>query len=453
MKRFHDLRMHPFWDDCAKLFGLAWPVMLSRFGIVLMGIVDIAVVAQYSPREAAFMTLAWAPVGVLVVAGIGFVQSVQVLGSRALGEGEPARAGLAWRRGLFMCAIVGGASALALWFAPSLFRLLGQSPDLAAGAGAATQILGLSVAPHLLFLAGAFYFEAHQRPNLPLLFMIAANVLNLVLDLWLVFGGVGIPALGAIGAAWATLLSRVFLAIGLFWAVWAANGPGVRHLGADDGRFARQWQIGGAMALAFFFEVAAFNGMTIIAGWSGEAAVAAYGIFINLLAFLFMGALGLSVATGVLVGRAFGAGDARAIQRAFAAGLTLTGGFTLLTGLFVWAFNGPITAIFTRDAMLAAVTLPLFGLMVLAIVPDGMQTTASISLRSRGDSLFPTISHLFSYICVMLPLGVLFSHHWGRGARGVVEAVVLGSFVSAVILVTRAIFLLYRRPSALPEDK
>ncbi len=53
----------------------------------------------------------------------------------------------------------------------------------------------------------------------------------------------------------------------------------------------------------------------------------------------------------------------------------------------------------------------------------------------------------------MLPLGVLFSHHWGRGARGVVEAVVVGSLVSAAILVTRAIFLLYRRPSALPGEQ
>lgn len=449
MKQFPELRMHPFLRDCANVFSLAWPVMLSRLGIVLMGIVDIAVVARFSPREAAFMTLAWAPVGVLVVTGIGLVQSVQVLSSRALGEGIPDRAGLAWRRGIVMCLAVGGASALVLWFSPTLFRMLGQSPGLAAGAGAAAQILGLSVVPHLLFLAGSFYLEAHQRPTFPLLMMIAANVLNLILDLWLVFGGLGVPALGANGAALATVLSRLFLAAGLLLAVWAANGPGIRQRPEDDGQLGRQWQIGGAMGLALFFEVAAFNGMTIIAGWSGEAAVAAYGITINLLALLFMGALGLSVATGVLVGRAYGARDIHALRRAFAAGLALTAAFTFVTGLGVRLFDDTITAMFTPDLVLAATTAPLLGLMAVAIVPDGMQTTASIALRSRGDALVPTVSHLFSYVCVMLPLGGLFSFVWGRGARGVVEAIVIGSLVSAAILIGRAVFLFYGRRSAL----
>lgn len=445
MQRFLGLRLNPFFSDCGQVFGLAWPVMLSRLGIVLMGIVDIAVVARFSLREAAFMTLAWAPVGVLVVAGIGLIQSVQVMASRALGEGEPARAGLAWQRGLAMALFSGGIGALALWFAPALFRILGQSPDLAAGAGLAARILGLSIIPHLLFLVGAFYLEAHQRPGLPLFFMIAANVLNLLLDLWLVFGGLGLPPLGAVGAAIATLLSRLFLAIGLLVAVWMTNGPGIRRAGHDDGRHLQQWQIGGAIALAQFFEVAAFNGMTIIAGWSGETAVAAYGIFINLLALVFMGVLGLSVATGVLVGRAFGAGDSPAMGRAFAAGLTLTAAFTVFSGLGIGAFGEAIVTIFTRDTALAATTLPLLGLMALAITPDGMQSTASIALRSRGDSVFPTVSHLFSYVCVMLPLGVLFSFVRDRGARGVVEAIIVGSTVSATILVCRAMFVFYGR--------
>lgn len=431
--------------DCWQLWNLAWPVILSRLGVVTLGLIDIAVLGQYSTHSVAVMTIAWVPTGIFLVSGIGLMQGVQALSARAFGEGRPERAGLAWRRGIFIATFAGILCAGLLLDTRPIFAMAGQSPDLSLDASLVTRLLGLTIWPHLLFVACAFYLESRHKPFIPLIFMLITNGLNLVLAIWFVFGGAGVPALGAAGAALATVLARYFLGFGLVIFIWRMKGAeGVRGGVADDGRLGLIWRMGISAALALFFEVAAFNGMAIIAGWSGELAVASFGMYLNIMSLLFMTALGMAVATGVLVGEGYGANDPIRMRRALLAGASMTILITLSGGLLVFLLAHPIASALTDDPILLAALVPILGLMVFAIIPDGLQTVASFSLRARGDVILPTVSHLLAYVGIMLPVGVYLSHYLGHGARGVVEAIIVGSFASGLILSLRCVFLFGR---------
>src|SRR5215470_9944661 len=91
---------HPMRRDLGELARLAGPVVVSRLGIMTMGLTDNIVVGRYSAEQLGYLALGWAGTSAVLGSAMGLLSGVQVMASRALGEAEPARAGAALRRGL-----------------------------------------------------------------------------------------------------------------------------------------------------------------------------------------------------------------------------------------------------------------------------------------------------------------------------------------------------------------
>ena len=82
------------------LLRLAGPVVVSRLGIMAMGVVDTVVVGRYSATELGYHALGWAPTGVVLTTALGLLYGIQVMTSQAIGEGRSADTGAILRRGL-----------------------------------------------------------------------------------------------------------------------------------------------------------------------------------------------------------------------------------------------------------------------------------------------------------------------------------------------------------------
>src|SRR5690606_30842798 len=189
---------------------------------------------------------------------------------------------------------------------PLFLRSIGLSADLARGATLPLIIFSLSLPGYALSVAASFWLEGLSRPGPAAWAMWAANVVNLAFDLVLVPGAFGLPAQGAVGAAWATAGARTFLAVAVI--AYIVRMPEARALGVftraprDRAAEAEQRRIGYGAGISNFFEVAAFASMNIIAGWISALAVAAWTIVLNVAAIVFMVPLGLATGAAVLVG-------------------------------------------------------------------------------------------------------------------------------------------------------
>jgi MATE family multidrug resistance protein len=418
-----------------KLLRLAWPVALARLGIMGMSVVDVMVVGQLAPTELGWQALGWAPVHVLTVSGIGLLYGVQVLAARAVGASDRARAGGAWRRGVLLAAASGMLAMGLVWLTSGhLFAAFGIEPGLATNSARVSQILALSVPPYLLYVASSFFFEAIQRPLVSTLAMWGANVVNLILNLWLV------PKWGAVGSAWCTVGARVFLALVLMALIWRlpeSEGWSVRQKARSAPTWRELLGVGAATLLSNAVESGAFSGMTIIAGRLGERAVASYQIVLNLLSVIFMLSLGISSATGVLTAEAVGRRALPDARRATQVGLALNAGVMALIGIALLLFAPQISRAYTRDAALAAAVTGTLWLATLIVVPDGGQVVAAAALRARGDNWFPTLSHFLSYAAIMPPLAYYLAEIRARGVTGLMLAILAASIVSYAILVAR----------------
>ncbi|WP_293908203.1 MATE family efflux transporter [Phenylobacterium sp.] len=436
--------------DLATLLTLSGPVVISRLGIMGMGLCDALVVGNFSAKQLGYHALAWAPTSVILTMAVGLLSGVQVMTARRIGQGRRDLVGAVLRRGLVYSFWIGIVSTAVLIAAgPAFLRVLHLPKDLVDGATLPLIVFALSLPGYGLSVTASFWLEGLSRPGPGAWAMWAANIVNLIIDLLLVPGTFGLPAMGAVGGAWATTGARTFLALAML--IYILRMPEARALGVfskpepDRAAAVEQRRIGYGAGVSNFFEVAAFASMNVIAGWIGALAVAAWAIVLNVIALVFMVPLGLATGAAVLVGKAYGARDGPGVTRAGLVAFAVTAVFGMLVSLVIWPNALLISHGYTRDAATLAMAVPALAICCLFLVPDALQVVIAQALRARGDVWVPTATHLTSYVVVMMPLAWFWAIPLGHGLIGMVWAVVVASFLSGGLLLGR-FWLLSRRP-------
>ena len=429
-----------------ELMRLAGPNVLSRLGIMAMGLTDAIVVGHYSSVELGYHALGWAPTVTVLVAGIGLLQGIQVLTARHIGAGRPERTGAVLRRGISYAFWIGLVSTLALiLLGPLALHNIGLEPHLAAGATAALIVFSLSLLPYLIADAQWFWLEAQGKSQVPMVAMWVANIVNLLLAIWVVPGNSPFPVSGAVAAGWVTLVARVALMLMLALWIWRwkeAHRMGVFTKPAPDKAESReQRRIGYASGLSYAIEAGAFSGMNFVAAQLGVLVVASWAVVLNVAAAVFMVPMGIAAATAVLVSRAVGAGSISAVRRAFRMGMTLALVALALLSVVVFLDTDLVARAYSDDPALLAMTGGALLLSCLFFMADGAQVVSANALRARGDVWWPTGMHFFSYIVVMLPLGWWLAVRQGGGLDGIIWAVIIASLISGVALTWRFVAL------------
>jgi MATE family multidrug resistance protein len=432
------------------LFTLAWPVALSRVGFVIIAMVNVMMAGRAGTAELAALSLGYAVFMPPVIAGIGCLVGIVATTARESGAGSPRTPEIALR-GLRWAVVVGGVAWLLLLGAEPLLRLIGHTPELVEGGAAVARMLAPGALFHVLFVAVSFYLEGTGRPRPGLVAMAVANVVNLVLG-WLLIGGrLGLPAMGAEGAALGATVARLVMAVGLL--VWMLRlpefaalrgspltlwGPGGWRAGAEMRR------IGLAGGAAYFFESLAFATLAQAAGLLGPTPLAAYTILHNIEALVFMVALGLSVGTAVRVGQAAGAGDPGEARFAGIAGLAMAMGVVALLGLGLLAFAPAVVGFYSADPALIARAAPIIAILAVSMVFDAGQVVLGQATRALGDSWVTTGAFFAAFFGVMVPLGLLLAFRTPLAESGLFIGTALGCATATVLLLARFLQLVGR---------
>lgn len=430
---------------------LATPIALAQFGLMALGLVDVAVLGHGTAAELGGASIGRSIGFVASALGLGAAFGLEPLVAQAVGAKEHDNAWRAFLASLVACVIVWIPCAAAAVAATYALERVGIAHPLAVSA---RDFLW----PHLpamllfsVFSAAKAYLQAHETTLPSLVAAVVANVVNLVVCNVLVRGDEaltalglapwGLPRLGPTGAGIASSVATFVLAAWVVVAAWRhrpteARGPRDVTAARRDGLpVARILVLGAPVGLQLLAEIGVFSLVAVLAGKLGEVPVAAHHIAIGLASFTFMGALGISGATAVRVGHAIGEG--RSPRLPGFAGIGLGAIFMSVCGLVFLTLPGPLVRLFTTDDEVAKLGARLLLIAAAFQLFDGIQGVAAGALRGAGDVRFAFVANVGAHWVIGLPLALVLGFTAGFGAPGLWIGLLAGLSLVAALLAWR----------------
>lgn len=430
----------PTREDVTQLVRLAGPIAAVQVGLMAMGAVDTVMVGRVSASDLAAVAIGNLYFFGIAVFGMGVLFSLDPVVSQAVGARDHVGIARAVQRGLVLAGALTLLAMALLLPAGGFLTWARQPPDVIPIAGGYARGLILGVFPFYGFTVLRQSLQAMSRVRAVLLTVLAANLLNVVLNWALVFGNLGAPPLGAVGSAWGTSVSRWFMMIVLVGVSWPILGRSLRPFRREAlalvplGRLLR---VGAPIGAQQWLEFGVFGAAGLLMGWLGTIAVASHQVALQLSALTFMIPVGVAQATGVIVGQAVGRGDPPGARRAAGAGLIGGVGFMSVTAVLFLTLPVALSRLFSDDLAViaaAAMLLPIAGVFQ---VFDGVQVVAAGALRGVGDTRVPMILNLVGFWLVGLPVSGFLGFTVGLGPQGVWWGLATGIGVVAVLLVYR----------------
>jgi MATE family multidrug resistance protein len=426
---------HPVKTELGALWRLALPLALAQAGQASMGLVDTAVMGRLSATAQAAAGLGNSLTFTILFFGMGVLFALDPLVSQAIGARRPAEARTHYWTGVWLALVMSVLLLVPLLSLGPVLSLVGVRPAIAQGA--MTYVLWRlpGVAGQLLFVVARSYLQGLGKTRAIVAAMLFANVLNLVLDVALVFGAGPIPALGIAGAAIATSLCTW----GQFAVLAFALGPapeGVRRR-PEVASLWRAAKVGLPVGAHLVAEGGVFGLAGLLAGRLGDDSSAAHQVALTWASLTFCVAVGIGSAGSVRVGWGVGAND---LSRARRSGLVAFGSgaaFMACTALLFVVMPAPLARLLSPDESVVRVAASLFVVTAVFQVSDGIQGVGAGVLRGYGDTQFTFIANLIGHWFIGLPLSYALGVRGGLGVVGLWWGLSAGLSAVAVAVILR----------------
>jgi putative MATE family efflux protein len=405
------------------LLRLAVPIILGNLLQTGYQLTDAFWVGRLGASAVAAVSVSF-PLTFLVIAlGSGLAIAGATLSAQYMGAGRQDMVNHVAAQTMLMVAItsavIGGAGYI---LAPYLLELVGVASDVYQAALGFMRVSFIGII--FVFLYGMFQalMRGVGETRVPLVIVLGTVTLNCALDPLFIFGWGPLPPHGVMGAALATLMTQALAAtlgiaiflrgrygIQLSWADFRPDPPYIKRaffLGLP-GSIELSTRGLGPMLMSFL--VASFGTVTL----------AAYGVGSNILQFVTIPAMGLSMSVSTLVSQNMGAGNVQRAARV--ATLGAASGFVILTlvGAVAYGLAPRLVAFFVpNDPQVIAEGAQFIRVMCLAWGGIGVQLCIVSAFRASGNMLMAMVIALVAQFVVQFPLAYVLSKHTDLHAIG-----------------------------------
>ncbi len=434
---------------------IAAPLAAAYLAEIAMLITDMAIVGRLGSVQLAAVGLAGDLMIEVMLFCMAIVSIVGVLVAQAIGAGDAESGAHHLRQGLWLATALSIPGMLLCWNLMPLLALTDQDPAVLAFGEAYLHAAVWCFLPSLWFVVLREFVAALSRPRSVMVITIAAVGLNAALTYALVFGALGLPALGVAGAGWATTIVCWVMFAALAWYMTRAAHFKPHRVFHALGRLdpAACWRIlvlGLPLGGLALMEGGLFAVTAILMGVLGAEALAANQIVITVIATTFVVAMALGEAAAIRVAYGIGAGDPAQAQRAGLLGIGL--GVLVMAAAAVVFLAAPETlaGLFLdlgdpANREVVELTSGLFVIAAVFQIFDGVQAISSRALRGLRDTFAPMWIAGLGYWGFGIPGGYLLAFVFGYGASGLWWGLALGLSVTAVMLAWRFFRLSWRR--------
>ena len=205
----------PLGADLRSTVALAWPVIVAELGWMAMGIVDTIMVGSLGPAAIGAVGLGSGIYLAAAIFGMGLLLGLDALVSQAFGARNVRECHRWLLHGVYLALLTAGPFTLACFIVAWTMPHWGLHPSVAGPSRDYLSTVAWGTLPLLLYAAFRRYLQATHLVLPVMVVLVSANLVNAGFNWLLILGHFGFPALGTTGSAWATVISRWYMALGL----------------------------------------------------------------------------------------------------------------------------------------------------------------------------------------------------------------------------------------------
>lgn len=413
-----------------ELLNIALPIIMGNLGFILIGAGDVLIAAKHSTDTLASISIANAIISVILTFGIGLMASISPILSNFRGERKSAKK--YFFPTIRFSVIISILTMVLILLAVPLIDFLHFEAKLVPHIKEYMLITAFSTFG--IYLQGSLkeFLQAFEIVFVPNLVNVFGVFLNVGLNIIFVFGLGPIPSMGVVGLAIASLISRYLM--GLMMLAYCLSIMNVRNH-HDKSYYKTIIKIGLPISLAIMVEFVAFNSIAIIMGRVSGLYAAAQNLVCTLTTVSFMVPLAISNAIAVKVGFANGADNIKDLKRYSFVGVVISVGFMLCSSIVFSIFPDELVGIFTKDADLIKICVPVLYVLSIFQVFDGLQISLAGIFKGMKNTNVVLLANLFAYWLISLPLGYTLAFHYNYELPGFWWGLAIAAIILCVILV------------------
>ena len=427
-----------------EILKIGLPIMLGQACVIILAFADNIMIGWHSVDELAASSFVNNILNLLIMTELGFAAGMTPIIGSHNGRGDVASVGLTLRNGLVVNGLIGLASVVLLAVVYALLGHFGQEPELLPLIRPYFVIVGISTLFSLGFNTLKQFTDGICRPVVSMVFLLLGNVVNIFGNWVLIYGKLGFPEMGLVGAGISTLFSRIlifaaFLLYILFSKSLRQYARAIKEAVLSLAEMKSVFTAGYPVAIQMALETSSFTFAAVMAGWLGVIELAAHQVVITISQLFFLMMQGLSFALSILVSNACGRGDYKGVREYAGKGYGMIVCISATLSVLLYIFRYQAAGVFTDSPEVSAMAVSLFFVLFAYQFGDGLQLCFANVLRGLQD-VKPIMKVAFvSYYIIAIPVAYLLGFKTSLGLLGIWLGFPVGLTIAGVFF-----FLRYR---------
>ena len=426
-------------QELSALIRIAAPAVAAQLATMSLGTVDTIMAGQLGPDALAAVATGANLISPLMLLILGVFLALNPITAQYNGAKNFSAVAASIRGGLWLALLI-SLPVFLLWRELGIvLDWLGVEASVRPTAVAYIRALSWGTPLFWLFLSLRFANEGLFANKAVMSCAFLAVPINAFLNWVLMYGNLGAPKLGAVGAGYATsitwaLMFLFMLAYTLRAKRHTALRPQLHWQKPQWPHIAEIARLGVPMGSAFALEVLMFAMIGLMMATYSTTVISAHQIALNYASLTFMIPLGIANAITARVGFAVGAGSPAAVRRAGWVGIGFAATIALLSTSSMLLLPRQITALYSSDLAVQQMAIGFLSLAAIFQLSDALQVTASGALRGLKDTRYPMLISMVAYWVVGFPTGWLLAGYSSLGPAGYWAGMIAGLTLAAALL-------------------
>ncbi|WKY47321.1 MATE family efflux transporter [Eubacteriaceae bacterium ES3] len=425
------------------LLSMSLPAMLSMVIQALYNVVDSIFVAQLGESALTAVSLAF-PVQIIIIScfvgmGVGINSAI----SRRLGEHKKAQAENVAEHGFLVAVILAVAlGVMGYLVAEPFIALFTDDAGIISQGRDYIMVVTIFCFGSILTQAGFATLQGSGEMVKPMIGQMIGAISNIILDPILIFGLMGLPAMGVKGAAIATIIGQILAMIYILLVVFKGKN---NLLKLDFRKFSYQSAmirdivvVGLPAAIMQGLGSVMITGYNLILAGFGMSAVAVFGVYFRIQSFIFMPVFGLGQGAMPIFGYNFGAKNQKRFNETLKVA-SITALAIMLVGMIIfWIFPQQLLIPFNPSDEMREIAVHCFRSISLGFPIAGVSIMISTAFQAMGKAYVSMIASFIRQIICLLPISFLLAQIGG------LDLVWYGFVISEVVCIIYQVWMLKR---------